>query len=1431
MTQFTVLVDNSDASNPGWVKSSDNSIADTPANGSISYTIVDNKGVTYSGDAYKIGPGNWTTTHNLPRYKDGQELTYHIESSSLQTTGDVSSASLVDSSATVKGESGTIKLQGVVSDVDPNKINLHFIVEGKYISENDKYVQIQEYKILKANDNYQPRGDLWNDQIRIDRNNDKITKILNIVEANGQNDLNRSDRIKLKFGGTRPSPAYIKISPNAAIVSINGTSSVGNGVYRMDQDAEVILSVEKSVGDVYIQFNDTGTFSTPTKSPAKPTVRKARQYDNTDSDNTNKIVSKNLITYTDGTPVAMAGPEYTAVLKDGNWSKTWNGLPEYTESSVDGITTKIKHEYSVQEIAVKIKNAGEDDWILAEYAYEKNEDGTIKNVSITNTVPEKKSLAVTKRWLDSENKEIVPGEGNKTIKFKVYRHVDGETDQEVQWVGERTIGYDSTSSKWNEVSIDGLQTKVLVDGELKDATYYVVETLPEAGDNLTTYYQTGDGKQYSVPSDAAGATRETIVNVNSNREIKVTKEWYFKDSNGNLRQAKEPSVKTVWFKIAKADGSFLKLDTNKLPESDLEDCTVSETNDTDGTIFKITCKEKVTQVANEYGEGTHEVSSWNWNTLTFKELPKDGKYYFVETDQNGTPIKEDPTYGTSEIQYTDENGKTVSVSKPFDPSIPGNYTIKNIEKTTGLYAEKIWTGVNKDNLAGHEPVWFKLMRIKTDGNGNYVGDPEETPGVGRFALKDGEGWTKYFANLEVAPTEQTGNTYYYWQYYAVELGLLKDNASNPPKDSDYELIPNTSIKYQSKGSGTGDVNGAEERTEYKVYSSGADGISPSESAGNWLTTNRNTVQIMTWIPSYSGNGTLGIFNSTEEFFDKPITINKQWKDANGGDLSDSEKAIINAGNADDDKYSVEIQLMQRAKNLRNNKNDNNTVIPGPIDAEYGSAFTISKDEVIMQSDLFKVEPVAGSLWSFKIPNTVKTMTSDGEAEVNQLPSKGPFKYNGTTYYADFEYYVSEYRVYDASGENVTTDWNSACLTGTEYQLTLENRKTTDLTIHKKWEGVSTANKAYVDENFKGILYKVKRQVEGSERIEDVTSEIELHRAQYGLSAENVFTELVGEGTDRHYEDYIRINPDVAGSSVTWWNSDTDRTSRDRTVKITGLASLEDNYVGQNGNDWKQYKYWIEEVGYVDKDGRSHLLAAEPNAFLHGNSGVCPKYQETETSTPNVMLKDSNPYTESAKIALDATGSNHLGTVNTIKGTDIQVLKTDNAGNAKKLEGAVFELKRRQDDKGNSLETFDFDGINGTDNVVVKGTDPDKGQFTISNKDKGFTIKNLMPGVYQLREIQAPAGYVLTEEATITFRVKDDGTIVKIGENATELPTGNWFTFNSLSSTDKSYSLTVRNEPGKELPSTGGPGVRLFYILGTILILPAAAMMFRRRIIG
>ena len=87
------------------------------------------------------------------------------------------------------------------------------------------------------------------------------------------------------------------------------------------------------------------------------------------------------------------------------------------------------------------------------------------------------------------------------------------------------------------------------------------------------------------------------------------------------------------------------------------------------------------------------------------------------------------------------------------------------------------------------------------------------------------------------------------------------------------------------------------------------------------------------------------------------------------------------------------------------------------------------------------------------------------------------------------------------------------------------------------------------------------------------------------------------------------------------------------------------------------------------------------------------------------------------------------------------------------------------------------------------------------------LKGLDEGEYQIVEKVPPNGYIIADNPVLSFTVENG--VVKNGNQTIT-------------------SAEIENEPGAALPSTGGPGTRLFTILGSILILGAGVLLWRRR---
>lgn len=144
---------------------------------------------------------------------------------------------------------------------------------------------------------------------------------------------------------------------------------------------------------------------------------------------------------------------------------------------------------------------------------------------------------------------------------------------------------------------------------------------------------------------------------------------------------------------------------------------------------------------------------------------------------------------------------------------------------------------------------------------------------------------------------------------------------------------------------------------------------------------------------------------------------------------------------------------------------------------------------------------------------------------------------------------------------------------------------------------------------------------------------------------------------------------------------------------------------------------------------------------------------------------------------------------------------------KLLNGAAFKL---YDAKKGGNEIVLIQQADGSYHPLVgQETAADRIDMTQTAKVR---INGLDNGTYYLEEVQAPAGYNKVKER-IEVKIKDanlDATV-----NNTDYTSG---------------GIEVVNRTGAELPSTGGMGTTMFYVLGAVLVLGAAiALVAKRRV--
>ena len=110
---------------------------------------------------------------------------------------------------------------------------------------------------------------------------------------------------------------------------------------------------------------------------------------------------------------------------------------------------------------------------------------------------------------------------------------------------------------------------------------------------------------------------------------------------------------------------------------------------------------------------------------------------------------------------------------------------------------------------------------------------------------------------------------------------------------------------------------------------------------------------------------------------------------------------------------------------------------------------------------------------------------------------------------------------------------------------------------------------------------------------------------------------------------------------------------------------------------------------------------------------------------------------------------------------------------------------------------------------------------------GYVDLGTLAGTYYLQEIATNDGYNMLT-APVRINVEKNDNTEKVTASCTEegiiFPTPGWITKGE----DDVWVVKVNNLSGYELPSTGGPGTRLFTLFGSILILGAGALLWRKR---
>lgn len=111
-------------------------------------------------------------------------------------------------------------------------------------------------------------------------------------------------------------------------------------------------------------------------------------------------------------------------------------------------------------------------------------------------------------------------------------------------------------------------------------------------------------------------------------------------------------------------------------------------------------------------------------------------------------------------------------------------------------------------------------------------------------------------------------------------------------------------------------------------------------------------------------------------------------------------------------------------------------------------------------------------------------------------------------------------------------------------------------------------------------------------------------------------------------------------------------------------------------------------------------------------------------------------------------------------------------------------------------------------------------------DEGYlTFTGLNAGTYTLSETKTPVGYNTMADITFTISATQSGSTTLVGGNIT------WSSDKTEIKLDEAngiFDTTIVNKRGTTLPSTGGMGTTLFYVIGAILVIGAGILLITKR---
>lgn len=261
-------------------------------------------------------------------------------------------------------------------------------------------------------------------------------------------------------------------------------------------------------------------------------------------------------------------------------------------------------------------------------------------------------------------------------------------------------------------------------------------------------------------------------------------------------------------------------------------------------------------------------------------------------------------------------------------------------------------------------------------------------------------------------------------------------------------------------------------------------------------------------------------------------------------------------------------------------------------------------------------------------------------------------------------------------------------------------------------------------------------------------------------------------------------------------------------KVTGTDYVCTATPDQAGEEWTLTINDIKSISGVNLDDGAEIVVVY-KAHLNEKAHVNHENGATTNENKVYLEYSNNP---------NASGSGELGKTpeENVWVFTYEVDNTKVKGNTENepLAGAGFRLY--QDDKCSQEVALIFD-------TTLKAYRPTKtGETGVEMKSAEgtgkFDIVGLDAGVYYMRETTTPTGYNTCDDVRIVINASHEKT-----ESG-----GNNVTFTKSGENASNLTNTIINNAGTTLPSTGGMGTTVFYVVGGGLMAVAVVLLVTKK---